>query len=118
MLLRRPRVSLIGLGIMCAATVAWSGCGAQTQPSEPRDTTASGSSASASQVLITFARDTSPARIEKVTRELGVRVDQKMFDRIIIGSAGSSRTIADVQNAAKKYPEIVAVEPNSTVRPQ
>ena len=79
---------------------------------------ASGQSSSASQVLITFAKDTPPERMDKVTRELGIRVDQTMFNRIVVGSAGGDRTLAEVQKAATKYPEVVAVEPSSTVRPQ
>lgn len=118
MLPRRPRLSLMGIALVCAATTGWSGCSGAQTPSGPADTSASGSSTRGSQVLITFVRNTPAERIDKVTRELGIRVDQKMFDRIVVGSAGGSRTLAEVQHAAKSYPEIVAVEPNSVVRPQ
>jgi hypothetical protein len=106
--------SLLGLAVMCGAST---GCSAQTT-SQQSTPTASGSSARAAQVLITFAPNTSSERIEKVTQELGVRVDQKMFGRIVVGSAGGSRTIGEVQDAARKYPDVVAVEPSSTVRAQ
>jgi|SRR5678815_5752791 hypothetical protein len=109
---------LLRLTITCVAINAWSGCADAQKPSEVSDTTASGSSAGTSQVLITFKRDTSAERIQKVTRELGVSIDQTMFDRIVVGSASNGRTMADLQTAAKKYPEVVAVEPSSKVRPQ
>jgi hypothetical protein len=41
-----------------------------------------------------------------------------MFDRIVVGSAFGDRTMADLQSAAKRYPEVVAVEPSSKVTPQ
>lgn len=104
------------LGVLCVAALASSGCNAQTS-NDGRDSTGSGSSAGAPQVLITFTQNTPSERIDKVTRELGVQVDQKMFERIVIGSA-HGRSVADVKNAAKKYPEVVAVEPNSKVGPQ
>jgi hypothetical protein len=103
---------------MCVAVNAWSGCADAQNPSGARDPTASGSSVGTSQVLITFQRNTPAERIEKVTRELGVRIDQTMFDRIVVGSAFGDRTMADLQSAAKRYPEVVAVEPSSKVTPQ
>lgn len=70
------------------------------------------------QVLITFAPDTPSERIEKVTKEVGVRMDQTIFGRIVLGSAPVTRTLADVRDAAKGYPEILAVERSELVRPQ
>lgn len=106
---------MASLGVACLMAFVSSGCNAQTS-NDRRDSSAS-ASAGGSQVLITFSQNTPSERIDKVTRELGVQVDQKVFERIVIGSA-SGRSVADVKNAAKKYPEVVAVEPNRKVGPQ
>jgi hypothetical protein len=106
----------IRMAITCIALSAWSGCDAQNPP--PPNASVPDLSAESSQVLITFERNTPPERIAKVTRDLGVRIDQTMFDRIVVGSSAGNRSMADLQTAAKKYPEVVAVEPSQKVKAQ
>lgn len=70
------------------------------------------------QVLITFAPDTPPDRITEISSALGVAEQHRAFGRIVLGVAPTSVPLDDVRQAARQYPEVLAVERGSTVRPQ
>jgi len=109
---------LVSAAIVSGTSSAQADCKISTHAAHDIVDTQVTAQAQTYQVLITFAPDTPSERMDKVTQNLGVRVEQRMFGRIVVGSAPASTPLARMKDAAKNYPEILAVERSETVRPQ
>jgi len=70
------------------------------------------------QVMITFSPETPQERITQISQALGVTEQHRAFGRIVLGVAPASASVDSMKQAAQRYPEVLAVERGSTVRPQ
>jgi hypothetical protein len=116
----RPFAALLvgAAAIVSGTTPAGAECGTAAHASSEILTAQETPPGRTYQVLITFAPDTPSERMDKVTRNLGVRIEQRMFGRIVVGSAPESTPLTRMKDAAKSYPEVLAVERSEIVRPQ
>jgi len=101
---------MISFGVVAGTTPAAADCGATH--AQAKDSKGS------YQVLVTFAPETPPERISEISHKLGIAIEQRVFDRIVVGRAPAGQPLASVKAAAQGFPEILAVEPSSRVTPQ